>query len=169
MTFGICTDHLPLSFDGELKKAKHSKWIARRRMLEKEMKATGDFHGIDLPGRHDVLFGRGTPFHQHTGNIQMRQLVDYYVDGYRPGPRFKKKELVDKVISSIQNANGRFLERRRDGWWVEVSTRTVHEKVTSSFRTTLSVKGKAVQTPEFAVVDNGKRSRIDHKFAFCTI
>jgi hypothetical protein len=118
MTFGICTDHLPLSFDGELKKVNHSKWIARRRMLEMEMKATGNFHGIDLPGRHDVLFGRGTPFHQHIGNIPMRQLVEYYVDEYRPGPRSKEKELVNNVISSIRNANGQFLERRRDGWWV---------------------------------------------------
>jgi hypothetical protein len=56
-----------------------------------------------------------------------------------------------------------------DGGWVEVSTRTVHEKVNNSFRTTLSVKGKMVQTPEFAEVDDGKRLRIDNKVAFCTI
>lgn len=52
---------------------------------------------------------------------------------------------------------------------MEVSTRTVHEKVNNSFRTTLSVKGKMVQTPEFAEVDDGKRLRIDNKVAFCTI
>jgi hypothetical protein len=68
MTFGIPIDDLPSSYGAELKKANHPKWIAQRRKKENKLKTTDAFRRIDLPGRHDVLSGRGKTIHQYTGN-----------------------------------------------------------------------------------------------------
>ena len=56
---GIPVDTIPLNNDGELKPNAHKKWMARRKIKETELHAGLSAITIDLPGRHDVLRGRG--------------------------------------------------------------------------------------------------------------
>ena len=59
MTYGIPVDTIPLNNDGELKTNAHKKWMARRKIKETELRVGLSTITIDLPGRHDVLLGRG--------------------------------------------------------------------------------------------------------------
>lgn len=59
LSFGIPVDSLPITYNGEIKFAQHTKWIARRKMKDRELQLHGTFDGIELPSRMDVLFGRG--------------------------------------------------------------------------------------------------------------
>jgi hypothetical protein len=139
---------------GRIEESEPSHMDRARRKKENKLKTTDAFRGIDLPGRHDVLSGRGKTVHQHTGNIQMRHLVQYYVDEYRPAPRAQKCHLVAKVVSLVQKAGGQFLEKIPEGWWVEISTKAAEEKVDSSFRRSCLSRARP---PKSSPLSKGRR------------
>jgi hypothetical protein len=66
------------------------------------------------------------------------------------------------VVAAVKQGGGRFLDRRKDGWWVEVKDDTAREKVSSTFRTILSVNAKADTSASAFIkgVDGAKRFRI---------
>jgi hypothetical protein len=68
---------------------------------------------------------------------------------------------VAKVVSVVQKAGSQLSEKIPEGWWVEVFTKAAKEKVDSSFRRMLSVKGKASRKLTSIERENDKRPRID--------
>jgi hypothetical protein len=159
MTFGIPVDVLPVNNQGEVKTSYQSKWIERRRIKDLSIQETGYFHGIDLPGRNDVVLRRGKKFHEHPGNFRMRLLVESTQEAYKLAPVGEKAAISDKIVQEIKSQSGRFLEQDPDGWWVEVSNKEASKRVSKSIRSARSTK--AVQRKQKIVLESAKRMRMD--------
>jgi hypothetical protein len=161
MTFGIPVQFVPVSYEGKLKTAHHLKWMAKRRMKDLSIKRSGQFEGIDLPARNDVLLGRGKPFQEHPGNICMRNLVELYLKEYQGAPIGQKNVIAGKIVADIQETGGRFVKKRADGWWEETEDDDALVKVLKTFRTlrasSMSNPGTASRSVQ---MDNSKRAKI---------
>ena len=172
MTFGIPVQGFPISDDGELKTNIHSKWISRQRRKEEILERGDGFDKIALPGRYDVVVGRGKPYRTYTGNVWFLQLIEERQEAYRMAGRGDKAVIVKDVIETVRQ-RGRFVSRETGGWWVEVDEDTAIEKVSGAFRTMrrkqkirgqaipsgFAVGGKSLSDPHEA--SSTKRMRID--------
>ena len=119
--YGIPVDVFPSTDGMVIKKRNWNQWISKYMARDMEMaKNGGVFSGIDLPSRNDVLWGKGRPIQHHPGNVQLRELVEDYLDEYQAThPSVDKMEIVHKVCSMIKARSGRFLQKDDDGWWRE--------------------------------------------------
>ena len=136
MTFGVPVAHLPINYQGELKTLNHTKWIARRKYKEIQLQSLGNFEGIDLPTRKDVILRRGRVFHDHPGNQRMRQLIDSLQSEYAKAPVKEKPQIAMRIVTSIRSEGGRFLERdKADGWWLVVDDKEACKRVGKAIRT----------------------------------
>jgi predicted RNA-binding protein with TRAM domain len=173
MTFGVPVEALPVTYQGELKTAAHLKWIQRRQVKEKSIKATGSFSGIGLPARGDVILRRGRIFHEHPGNVRMRAYIDMFQPEYKSAPLGEKANIASRIVETIKTGGGRFLERDSDGWWVLVSDKEAGKRVSKSIRsarTTMAVaeNSKIIQAHQqesfftSATEDRKKRAKLNH-------
>ena len=135
MTFGVPVHALPITEEGVVNIANHSKWIVKRQVKEAALLSAGAFDGIDLPGPNDVLRGRGKPYQQHTGAQNMRYLVDLHLVQYNKAPMGSKTMIAHKIVGAIKQRSGRFLKRDANGWWFEVSDEDAIDRVCAMFRT----------------------------------
>ena len=123
-----------------------------RLMTESTMK-------IDLPGRYDVLFGRGKPIRMHSGNTYLQYLLEQHKEEYEGrSARGDKRVIAAKVMDCVKEKGGRFLKKEPDGWWVPVDEEMALDKVLSCFRT-LRMKEKELGTVKYSR-ENAKRSRM---------
>ena len=68
-----------------------------------------------------VLLGRGKPFQNHWGNLQMVKLLEEREEEYKQADRFQKTCLSWEMVKKIQREyDGRFLEKddALDQWYV---------------------------------------------------
>ena len=72
-TFGIPILAIPLTADGGPKVKYHRQWLKSRRDQE-ELQSSDEI--IVIPGRLDVLLGRGKPIQEHYGNQRYHVLLD---------------------------------------------------------------------------------------------
>ena len=133
MTFGIPVYDFPVSSDGELRNAGHLKWIQRQIRKEDIVLRIGYFPKTELPGRNDIILGRGKPFHSHPGNILMHQLIEQQQDEYEGAGRGEKTLIAKRIVKTLRQ-KGRFLARDSEGWWVEAAEEAAVDKVLSGFR-----------------------------------
>ena len=97
----------------------------------------GVFSGVDLPTRNDVLWGKGRPIQHHRGNVQLRELVEDYLEEYQAANlSLDKTAIVQKVCSMIKARSGRFLKKDDDDWWRETSHEYAVAKVRKLFQVT---------------------------------
>lgn len=173
MTFGIPVDILPITYQGELKTANHTKWLARRKYKEEQLQKVGFFHGIDLPARNDVILRRGRVFQEHPGNVKMRHLILTIQEEYGQAAPRDKTQIANRVVQQVKDGGGRFLERdQADGWWITVNDKEACKRVSKairSMRSTLVAKQQQQLQHETAVAsstvfvqteDRGKRTRL---------
>lgn len=132
MTFGIPTQSLPIASDGTMKNTNQRKWVARRMMKETSIQRTGFFNKIDFPTNQDVLFGKGSPVQQHVGNQKYLCLIESMLDDYVRGTKDRKYCMTLELLQIVK-ANGRFLKKDGDDWWVEVSDKEARVKVGKAF------------------------------------
>jgi hypothetical protein len=155
-----------VTYEGELKTVNHLKWIARRKAKDTKMiNKKGVFDGVDLPGRNDVLLGRGKIFQDHPGSVILRNIVSCFLEEFKLASKHGKTAITWKIMKTIKGQGGRFLKRNADGWWVEVSDEAAREKVDMSFRT--AKKQMQAGVPEFERMDHGKRKRMDSNSGPC--
>jgi hypothetical protein len=170
---------LPVNYEGEIKNQTHLKWITKLKIREEKWRQGKPFDGVELPGTNDVLLGRGRTFQDHSGSINLRNMVDQYMKDYCDASKNGKTKVTWDVVKTVQATGGRFLKRGDDGWWVTVSDEAARTKVGMSFRTALSTKSRAMQAeqPQFLELENRKRFRLDYNnnnsrskscFGFCS-
>ena len=125
LSFGIPVDIFPSTDGTVIKKRNWNQWIAKYVSRDIELAMNGGvFSGVDLPTRNDVLWGKGRPIQHHRGNVQLRELVEDYLDEYQAASlSLDKSAIVQKVCLMIKSHSGRFLRKDNDGWWRE----TTHE------------------------------------------
>jgi hypothetical protein len=142
LSFGVPSMLLPFTEQSELKTNNHKKWIQRRLVKDHEVlrrlqsNPSYVFPGIDLPGRNDVLLGKGQPLQDHPGNRRLHEIMQCYFDEYNSAPKDGgRANVARKIIFELRNSctfggvgsgnnrNGaRFLQVSEVcGWWVEVT------------------------------------------------
>jgi hypothetical protein len=129
MTFGVPAQALPVTYKGELKTAHHRKWIARQKIRDTEMIKTGSFEGIDLPNHSNILLGRGRVFQDHPGSVKLWSWVTAYLDEFKTASKQDKTLITTRIVESMKGNGARFLKRRSNGWWEEVSDNAALEKL----------------------------------------
>jgi hypothetical protein len=161
MSFGLPVKYYPVTDEGQLKTENHKKWIARRRVKEAALELLQVFNGIDLPGLEDVVAGQGKPFREHSGNVRMRSLVVSCFEAYEKANNSDKMKITWKVVNTIKQADGRFLERGSDGWWYEVYDTVARAKVGICFRSVRASNVRQRSTQAISEEPSGKRARIE--------
>ena len=136
-TFGIPIQALPLTADGGPKVKYHRQWLKSRRDQE-ELQSSDEI--IVIPGRLDVLLGRGKPIQEHYGNQRYHVLLDKYQNAYELAKKFEKMQIADRIVQSVHEYSGHFL--RQDGArWVIVDDIMARNKVSHAFRTRRAASG----------------------------
>jgi hypothetical protein len=155
-SFGIPIHVFPLSSDETLLVDSHVERWTRRRAWERQRRQAveicdpggGRNRGtsiislsdeasslrVDVPGREDVLLGRGRPTYLHPGNIRLRNLIELRSNEYDNSTLAKKQRITNDIIQAIHELTGRFLKDDCFGW-VEVDDTVAKKKVAHAFRT----------------------------------
>jgi hypothetical protein len=173
LSYGIPVDVFP-SIDGlAIKKTNLNRWIAKYIARDKELVTNGgEFSGIDLPARNDVLAGAGKPMQHHSGNVNLRVLVENRLDEYLAASQLQDKmDVVYIAYSIIKARSGRFLQKCNDGWWRELPNVDAIDKVRLTFhrvrrRKNLHQVAVTRATPDYGgglatFLQHGKRPRFD--------
>jgi hypothetical protein len=140
-TFGIPCYCFPLTPDGKLVTKNHGERLEKRRQLER-MKSASNHNKVrvGVPGRHDVLLGRGKASYEHMGNLRLRYLVESRAKQYDLATRSSgKKQITHEIVQLVKDSTGRFLEDDAAGW-VEVEDDVARLKVSHIFRTLRGIK-----------------------------
>lgn len=135
MTYGIPSDSLPVTSEGDLKRKIHMDWIKIRRQHE-SLPPTA--RRIVVPSQSDILFGRGKPFRQHVGNIRLHNLLEEKLHIYMAAKTKEKTILIANLVDEILVEGGRFL-KQDGGPWYEVDLKQAREKVSHGFRTRMKL------------------------------
>jgi hypothetical protein len=159
LSFGLPTQSLPVTYEGELKTAGHLKWIQRRQSRDKayfeacRLGQVFSFYGVDLPAPRDVLLGRGKTVQEHFGNVYLRSIeVASLSEKYTNSAKSDKNSVGMEVVKATKEAGGKFLKRSNDrggeqdshhGWWREVDDTEALDRVCKTFRATIAAVGKA--------------------------
>jgi hypothetical protein len=134
MTYGIPHLLIPVTADGEIKVKNHLEYLKMWQTQVKYIKQ-GKLDTTLLPLPSDVLFGRGKPIREHTGNLRFHAIVEELSPRYKNAtPNSEKAALVDEVLEMVKGAPGRFLSKDC-GIWLEVDDAMARDKVVRLFRT----------------------------------
>jgi hypothetical protein len=131
MTYGIPSNLIPVTDNGEIKRKHHLLWIKYRVALEQH-EANGAKELIEIPTNNDVLLGKGKPIQEHIGNMRLHLLVEDHFPRYEHTNKKGKTEIAKEVIQLIKSSSGRFLKIEK-GVWVQVPDEIAREKVSHRF------------------------------------
>ena len=129
-SFGIPTTVLPFTESGEVTTRFHKEFLENRR---KQERLSSQAPRIGVPGRFDVLLGRGKKYDLHMGNVRFRHLIEDCREKYESASRNVKTKLSAEIVEIVHENCGRFLKQDGVGW-VEVEDETARLKVSHAFR-----------------------------------
>lgn len=121
-SYGIPTEHIPLTFSGNIKDGYMKQWLKMRAYKEsKECR----FRIVECPQLADVLFRQGVSSLSYPGNSRVYRLVekryqDTTVAAKRGTVKTKREKVVREIIEDIRSSGGRFLVWNDYGWWNEI-------------------------------------------------
>lgn len=122
---------MPITEDGDPKTKTHRQWLKSRQQQEENHSLQNI---IVIPGRLDVLFGRGKPIQGHFGNLRYHALLDHYQHAYEQAKKFDKMDIAKATVDQVHEYFGRFLKQEAAGW-IEVDDNVARDKVSHAFRT----------------------------------
>lgn len=120
-SYGIPTEHIPLTFSGNIKDGYMKQWLKLREHSESNSEV------IECPQLEDVLFRQGAHSMSYPGNSRVHRLVEsrYQQDPNAVLPKrgtvkSKRERVVLEIIDCIRSIGGRFLVWNDNGWWNEL-------------------------------------------------
>lgn len=131
MTFGIPSDKLPVGTSGEKTFDAHEEYIRKMRNAHK-LEEDG-VRRIVLPGKFDVLLGRGKPLQKHPGNLNYHYVIEGYHERYEKAMKLEKTQIAFFIVEKIHMLGGGFL-RQDEAGWVEIDDEAARTKVSHTFR-----------------------------------
>jgi len=100
--------------------------------------SSGAVQRIRTPSASDILLGRGGSINNHPGNQVFREWVKARREDYNLAPnKVEKMKIARKVMDSVHNAGGRFLQKDPSTsahWWVEVDETRALAKTAQALR-----------------------------------
>lgn len=87
------------------------------------------------PGKYDVLCNRSRRAFQHVGNRRFRIIVENHAAAFA-NLRMKAERslMIQSILSIIENAHGKFVEKNEEGKWGEVGLTKRKEKIGHALR-----------------------------------
>lgn len=134
---GIQPGFLPIEQDGNIEKKKYRQWLEKQRREERRTKPRRN--RIFVPGRFDVLFGKGCRVQNHIGNVKFRGLVADCRKTYEKSGNEKKHEVIQEIVETVKQSSGSFLKADDDAW-IRVDDDAATKKVGAHFRTLRGVR-----------------------------
>ena len=122
-SYGIPTEHIPLTFSGNIKDGYIKQWVKIREYAES---LEYNSRVIECPQLDDVLFRQGVSSLSYPGNSSLHRLVErsYQQDPDKPPKRgtvkTKREKVVLEIVAGIRSYGGRFLMWNDNGWWSEI-------------------------------------------------
>jgi hypothetical protein len=147
LSFGITSDVLPITPNGEVITDHLLKYLEWRRGIEaarpKEVCLTLTIN--------DVLYGRGKPYQEYTGNLKLGNMIGIYKKEYDEADIVRKRSIPREIVHIIRNGKGRFLQMGKiSGNWEEVSEEVAITKVRQAFFNRRATKASHSDYDEFA-------------------
>jgi hypothetical protein len=172
MTFGIPVKNFPVTTSGQQKFEHTLQCIEERRQLELTTRKAafaaalqgegGTRIRIFAPTPNDVLCGRGKPFQEHTGNIDLGGTIEDYNTQYKATKRGSKADICQEIVQRFQSKGARFLKRLdTTGEWEEVSNDEAREKVSQGFRNMFKKHVASTSTTSSTTHDNASATSAD--------
>lgn len=97
---------------------------------------------VQVPGRNDVLLGRGKGSYLHLGNIRFRHMIESRAEEYNSaGATRNKMGITAAIVQEVRNLTGRFLKHDGKTGWIDVDDEMARQKVAHAFRTLRALKG----------------------------
>ena len=124
--------------------------MEKRRKLERmEAASNKNKVRVGVPGRHDILLGRGKASYLHMGNLRFRYWVESRVHLYDLATtKSEKKKMTREIVQLVKDSTGRFLKDDAAGW-VEVEDDVARLKVSHAFRSLRGIKlGSTIEKEE---------------------
>ena len=126
-SFGIPTEHIPISFSGTIKTGYMKQWARAREAKESQMYldlAKESRNIIECPKLSDVLFRQGISLSWNPGNASVRSLIQEMQKEQQEAEnkkqvKLKRREMVLDIIEEVSKTS-RFLTWNEGGWWNEV-------------------------------------------------
>jgi hypothetical protein len=150
-SFGIPASIFPLTEKGEVTHDFNREMWEKRRTLERVKQKVVR---VVVPGRYDVLLGRGKGFQQHIGNLRFRHMIEEHFTQYESASKMAKTELTEEVVRIIKETSGRFLKEDSLGW-TDVGDDVARLKASHSFR---SMRSTTAHNKDGKKPDNHKKS-----------
>ncbi|CAJ1947381.1 unnamed protein product [Cylindrotheca closterium] len=95
---------------------------------------------VGVPGPNDVLFGKGSRFQNHVGNVKFRRFIADCRKTYEKTKRGEKQHLIREIVDTVTQSSGLFLKEDDEGWIV-VDDAAAAYKVGAVFRTLRTLDG----------------------------
>lgn len=106
VSYGIPSHFIPLSFDGQLDRKEHLRWVELRRRIE-SFPLPQQQNIVMVPAQSDVLLGKRKM--SMNGNVVYHQMVAANVEAYYKAKEPKKQRIRLEIWTSITDRGGRFL------------------------------------------------------------
>ena len=94
---------------------------------------------VEIPGPHDIVFGRGRWYAKHIGNRRLQSAIHRHLERYQGAPfRKTKTSITHEILDQIKNCPnnpGRFLRYdKKLGGWVSVDDDKARLKISQAMR-----------------------------------
>jgi len=74
--YGIPSNHIPLTYTGNVKNAYWKAWMRQRLLIEQNPHDRTNLRLVDVPYLSDILFHRGNRYAAHLGNVKLRERIE---------------------------------------------------------------------------------------------
>jgi len=138
-SFGIQTDQLRFrTASGSVDNSANIQFLEAHRAKERLTYPKRTCVGV--PSRHDVLFGNGSCFQNHVGNIKVPRFIADCRKTYEKTKRGDKHIVIREIVDTVKQSLGLFLKADDEGWIV-VDDAAAAYKVGAVFRTLRTLDG----------------------------
>jgi hypothetical protein len=129
--YGIPSHFLPLTFDGELDRKEHLKWMELRRRIE-SFPLPQQKNVVLVPSQDDVLLGKRKM--SMNGNVIYHQMVASNLESYHEATEEEKYKIRLEIWTCITKRGGRFLLQIENAQiWEKLDLHPAMTKITQAF------------------------------------
>ncbi|KAL3803710.1 hypothetical protein HJC23_003764 [Cyclotella cryptica] len=115
---------------------------------KKQRKRVLDVFTVCVPTDDDVLFGRGGDINKHPGNILFHEEALRLRPWYEESSKEVKFKISEILLESVENREGRFLEKDGDGLWHEVNRNGARRKASQALRERIKGRGASARSQD---------------------
>ena len=134
-SYGIHPDQVPLRDDGSIERSDYQQLLQNQRVKERLLDPALTRRHIKSSGPFDVVFGKGSRYQDHEGNVRLRRMISDCRKTYDKMKRGEKSVLIRDIVDTVKQSSGLFLKEDGEEGWIVVDDEAATTKVGAVFRT----------------------------------